>query len=240
MVKEYKLDVPTKLEGITLRQYQDYLKVLDKWDKEDEVYIKTKMLQIFCNLDIEDTFKVPLNNFDFAIDTVNRCFDEETPLVNRFEMSAKDEYGEETIVEFGFIPKLDDMSFGEFIDLDNNISDWQNMHKAMAVLFRPIVFKKKEFYRVMDYEGSHKYSDVMLDMPVNVAIGAMVFFYRLGSKLPSYTLDYLQQQLKGKELPPQLKQTLEKNGVGINQFMHSLKEMSETSMQLPNFHSTNV
>ena len=74
MVKEYKLDVPTKLEGITLRQYQDYLKVLDKWDKEDEVYIKTKMLQIFCNLDIEDTFKVPLNNFDFIIDALNRCF----------------------------------------------------------------------------------------------------------------------------------------------------------------------
>jgi len=90
MVKEYKLDVPTKLEGITLRQYQDYLRVLDKWDKEDEVYIKTKMLQIFCNLDIEDTFKVPLNNFDFAIDTVKRCFEEKTPLVNRFEMSAKD------------------------------------------------------------------------------------------------------------------------------------------------------
>ena len=164
MVKEYKLEVPTKLEGITLRQYQDYLKVLDKWDKEDEVYIKTKMLQIFCNLDIEDTFKVPINNFDFAIDTVNRCFDEKTPLVNRFEMSAKDEYGEEAIVEFGFIPKLDEMSFGEFIDLDSNISDWQKMHKAMAVLFRPVIFKKKEFYRVMDYEGSNKYSDVMLDM----------------------------------------------------------------------------
>ena len=180
MIKEYKLDVPTKLEGITLRQYQDYLKVLDKWDKEDEVYIKTKMLQIFCNLNIEDTFKVPLNNFDFAIDTVNKCFDEKTPLVNRFNMSAKDEYGEETIVEFGFIPKLDEMSFGEFIDLDSNISDWQKMHKAMAVLFRPVIFKKNEFYRVMDYEGSNKYSDVMLDMPVNVAIGAMVFFYRLG------------------------------------------------------------
>ena len=82
MVKEYKLDVPTKLEGITLRQYQDYLKVLDKWDKEDEVYIKTKMLQIFCNLDIEDTFKVPINNSDFAIDTVNRCFDFVTQFYN--------------------------------------------------------------------------------------------------------------------------------------------------------------
>ena len=193
MIKEYKLDVPTKLEGITLRQYQDYLKVLDKWDKEDEVYIKTKMLQIFCNLNIEDTFKVPLNNFDFAIDTVNKCFDEKTPLVNRFNMSAKDEYGEETIVEFGFIPKLDEMSFGEFIDLDSNISDWQNMHKAM------------------------------------------VFFYRLGKKLPSYTVDYLVKALKKEEVPPQLKRILGKSGVGINQYLQSLKKTQLELTKLQDF-----
>ena len=176
MIKEYKLSIPQALAGITLRQYQQYLKILDKWDKEDEVYIKTKMLQIFCGLEIEDTFKIPLNNFDFAIDVINKCFKEETPLVPRFSMSATDEYGEETVVEFGFIPKLDEMTFGEFIDLDGYISDWDKMHKAMAVLFRPVIFKKNEFYRIMDYEGSHKYSDVMLDMPVSVAIGAMVFF----------------------------------------------------------------
>ena len=109
------------------------------------------------------------------------------------------------------------------------------MHKAMAVLFRPVIFKKNEFYRVMDYEGSHKYSDVMLDMPVNVAIGAMVFFYRLGNKLPNYTLDYLQKQLKRKALPPQLKQTLEKNGVGINQYLQSLKKMQQRLTKLQNY-----
>jgi hypothetical protein len=88
MIKEYKLSVPQALAGITLRQYQKYLKILDKWDKEDEVYIKTKMLQIFCGLEIEDTFKIPLNNFDFAIDVINKCFKEETPLVPRFSMSV--------------------------------------------------------------------------------------------------------------------------------------------------------
>ena len=127
------------------------------------------------------------------------------------------------------------MTFGEFIDLDKYISDWDNMHKAMAVLFRPVIFKKNEFYRVMDYEGSHKYSDVMLDMPVNVAIGAMVFFYRLGNKLPRYTLGYLHQQMKKKALPHQLKQTLEKNGVGINQYLQSLKKMQQRLTKLQSY-----
>ena len=240
MIKEYKLSVPQTLAGITLRQYQKYLKILDKWDKEDEVYIKTKMLQIFCELEIEDTFKIPLNNFDFAIDAINNCFKEETPLIPRFSMSATDEYGDETVVEFGFIPKLDEMTFGEFIDLDGYISDWDKMHKAMAVLFRPVIFKKNEFYRVMDYEGSQKYSDVMLDMPVNVAIGAMVFFYRLGTQLSKATLNYMEKAIQENSTNSALKMALEKSGVGISQFTHSLKEMSEDLTRLQPFRYTNA
>ena len=38
-------------------------------------------------------------------------------------------------VEYGFIPNLDDMSFGEYVDLDTYIGDWQNIHRAMAVLY---------------------------------------------------------------------------------------------------------
>ena len=44
----------------------------------------------------------------------------------------------DTSVEFGFVPKLDELSFGEFIDLDKYLQDWDSMHKAMAVLFRPV------------------------------------------------------------------------------------------------------
>jgi hypothetical protein len=147
-------------------------------------------------------------------------------------MSGKDKEGNDAELEFGFIPKLDDISFGEFIDLENYMMDWQTMHKAMAVLFRPIIHKKREFYRIDDYGGSSRYSDVMLDMPVSVALGASVFFYRLGTKLPHLTLDYLQKELKRAELTPQLKQTLEENGDGINHYTRLLREMSEESMKL--------
>ena len=34
------LTIPFSLGQITLGQYQDYLKILDKWDKEDHVYLK--------------------------------------------------------------------------------------------------------------------------------------------------------------------------------------------------------
>jgi hypothetical protein len=231
-MSEINLEIPLDLSGITLKQYQQYLKVYEKWDREDEVYIKTKMLQIFCGLPIEDTLKIPLASFDSTIEHLMTCLNSETPLIRKFTMSGKDKEGNDAELEFGFIPKLDDISFGEFIDLETYIVDWQTMHKAMAVLFRPIIHKKREFYRIDDYGGSDRYSDVMLDMPVSVALGASVFFYRLGTKLPHLTLDYLQKELKRAELTPQLKQTLEENGDGINHYTRLLREMSEESMKL--------
>ncbi len=42
MIKEYKLSIPQALAGITLRQYQKYLNIVDKWDKEDGVYVQKK------------------------------------------------------------------------------------------------------------------------------------------------------------------------------------------------------
>lgn len=231
-MSEINLEIPLDLSGITLKQYQQYLKVYEKWDREDEVYIKTKMLQIFCGLPIEDTLKIPLASFDSTIEHLMTCLNSETPLIRKFTMSGKDKEGNDAELEFGFIPKLDDISFGEFIDLENYMMDWQTMHKAMAVLFRPIIHKKREFYRIDDYGGSDRYSDVMLDMPVSVALGASVFFYRLGTKLPHLTLDYLQKELKRAELTPQLKQTLEENGDGINHYTRLLREMSEESMKL--------
>ena len=79
----------------------------------------------------------------------------------------------------------------------------------------------------------------MKEMPLDVAISSMVFFYALGKELLGAIPKYLEQHLK-KEDMQQLETHLQKNGVGINQFMHSLKEMSETSIQLPSFHSTSV
>ena len=130
------------------------------------------------------------------------------------------------------MPKLDDMSYGEFMDLENYITDWQNMHKAMAVLYRPIIQSKKDFYLISEYNGTQDYSEVMLDMPLGVAISSNLFFYRLGNKLPILTLDYLEKVMKTEEMTPQLKQILGENGDGITPFTHLLKEMLRESTKL--------
>ena len=127
-------------------------------------------------------------------------------------------------IEFGFIPKLDDISLGEFVDLDNYIGKWEHMHKAMAVLYSPVISEKRNMYLIEDYESSDKYSEVMKNMPLDVTLGAAVFFYRLGIRLSKHLMDSLGKEMKeGKTT--HLKQTLEENGVGISRSINLLKEM---------------
>ena len=227
------LTIPFSLGQITLGQYQDYLKILEKWDKEDETYLKLKILQIFCKMSASDVQKIKLSDFDDTIQHINDLFDTTTDkLINRFKMVGSDGEGGERTVEFGFIPKLDDISFGEYIDLESYIGKWESMHKAMAVLFRPVAKESRGFYLIEDYEGSSKYSDAMRDMPVDVALSATVFFYRLGIKLQTYTLDYLAKETLKGGVQQASKPTSLLNGAGISQYIRSLKEMSEELMKL--------
>lgn len=240
MKKELTIRIPTTLNDITLRQYQDYLRIYDKWDKEDEVYLKTKVLQIFCELSIEDSLNIPVVEFDEIVLHVLNLLRETPELERRFIMEGKDKHGEDVKIEFGFIPKLDDMSYGEFMDLENYINDWQEMHKAMAVLYRPIIQSKKKFYLIDEYKGTKEFADVMLDMPLGVALSANLFFYRLGNKLPILTLDYLEKVMKEEEIPQQLKQVLGENGDGITQYTHLLRAMLQESIKSQEKMSTSV
>lgn len=234
MSQKFTLEVPQELSAITLQQYQKYLKVMEgNEDAEDTEFINLKVLEIFCGVTMKEAYKLPLAEFSFIINHIVEIFKEDTPLQRDFTLT--DPQGNS--VTFGFIPKLDDISLGEFIDLDNYISDWQDMHKAMAVLYRPITFRKGDLYLIQDYEGSDKYAEVMKDAPVNAALGAVVFFYRLGNALSGYLMDYLVQNLKKDSV---IIKDLEQNGDGINQYMQSLEEMSQNLKKLQNYQLPNV
>ena len=232
MIKEkVKIVVPNSLAEITLGQYQNYLKDIDKLNPEKNAkLINKKLIEHFCGIEEKMVDKVAYKDVIKVVNVISGAFDKDYELVQLFKLLD---------VQMGFIPKLDDMSLGEYVDTENFLGDWQNMHKAMAVLYRPVNFKKKERYTIAEYSPSDEISHLMKEMPLNVVMGCMVFFYRLGMELSKATLTYIRKTVK-KDTTSDLKEALEKNGVGINQFMHSLEEMSENLTMLQNFRYTNV
>lgn len=236
MSKEIKLKVPATQADIPLWKYQKYAKIVNDTEGDlAEDFIRAKILEIFCGVSLKEAYNLPLKELDGVVTHILGLMSEKAKLQRRFTMT--DPNGD--TVEFGFMPNMDEMSLGEYIDLEKYVSDWGTMHKAMSVLYRPIVVGKGEFYDIEPYKGSDKYSEIMKDSPITVALGAMVFFYDLGKELSRITKHFLDQEILEK-LKWELDNPSESSGDGINQSMHLLKGMSEDLKKLQNSESTNV
>jgi hypothetical protein len=232
MQKDIKLIVPDSLHEIELGQYQTYLASIENLDAtEDAEQINRKLIETFCGLKPEQVNLLPLTSVESLLKVLSGAFSEEFELIRHFELDG---------VKFGFIPKLDDMSLGEYIDLESTFGDWEKMHKAMAILYRVVNFEKGEKYDIVSYETNEELAEAMKMMPLSVVMSCMVFFYSLGTQLAQATLSYTQKVVKESSTTSQVREALELNGVGINQFMDSLKAMSEDLMKLQPYHSTNV
>ena len=234
---EFKINLPLSINDIKLGDYQRYMKIYEA-NKEtvDTNFLELKLLEIICGVDLLVANQMPFGTFDDTLEYMSDIFKEKTPLTRRFKMKGTDG----VTAEFGFIPNLSKMSLGEYVDLDTYISDMDNMHKAMAVLYRPVhnSWEGKEHYRIAEYEGTEKYAEVMKEMPLGIALGAMVFFYRLGMKLSKHMMDYSLQMLEKEELSEEQSQRLQKDMDGIKASMHLLEGMPFDLEALPIYRYT--
>ena len=207
------------LSEITLEQYQRFLKV-QQINKDDEYIIKLKMIEIFCNVDFKDARNIKFTDVERIIEKLTEAFHQKPNLIKTFKMDG---------VEYGFIPSMEEMTFGEYIDVDTYLPQEDQMHLAMNVLYRPIKSKKASKYSIEDYDINIK--ERMKQMPLNVMLSATFFLQNLGLELLSVTSNYLQEEMGKQQLSPQ---DLEKNGDGIQASMLSLKEiLKDLKVSLP-------
>jgi hypothetical protein len=185
-----KLTVPNKLSEITLGQYQKFNKIVSK--DPDIDFLRKKTIEIFCGVELAKVDQYKYTSIVEVTEIINKMFEKKPKLIQRFEKQG---------IEYGFIPVLTDMTFGEFVDLDTLMSDWDTMHEAMGVLFRKVKQKHKEQYLIEEYD-SDKRAD-MTDMPLDVALGAIFFLQSLRKESLKHLESYLQNQVK--ELSPAMK-----------------------------------
>jgi hypothetical protein len=110
---------------------------------------------------------------------------EEFPLVPRFFLGN---------VEYGFIPDWSELSLGEFVDLEEYCKGdvWESLPDVLSVMYRPVVSSMGPLYEIQPYKPSPGQRDKMLECPMNVALGAMVFFYDTGRVFGRVTESSLQ------------------------------------------------
>jgi hypothetical protein len=224
--------VPSSISEIPLCHYQEFLKL--QATSNDQEFIAQKMVEIFCGLQLKDVVKLKVTSVNELIVHFTKIFKEKPKFKPTFKIGD---------VEFGFIPNLENITFGEYVDLENYLSKWEDFHKAMAVMYRPITIRKEDKYEIMEYTGAAAFSEGMKFAPMDVAISSSVFFWNLGSELLNATLDYLTNELKTNEKEFQTlahELSLGKSGGGIVQFTDLLKETLQNMTQLQNTDYLNV
>ena len=236
MDSNFDFTIPETLRDIKLSQWQKYIEILEK-NKDAELtgFLEKKLLGIFCGVELKDIDRIGLSVFDNTIQHLSNVLNSKPELVKTFKMTGTDD----VTVEFGLIPNFDKMSYGEFVDLEKYLFVDKDLHRAMAVMYRPVKLKSKGSYLIHDYNGTEYLAEVMKNTPLDVALSARVFFYRLATKLSNFTMAYTLKELQQKQEGRKDKHSV-KSGETIKQYLHSLEKMSEELEKLQNFQYTNV
>lgn len=203
-----KIKIPTSLSDIRLEQFVLFNKLMK--ESQDENFIQLAMVTVFCDISVEDAKNIVSKDFAEIVNDITKVLSQQPRFIQRFIHDGK---------EYGFIPNLDEITAGEYIDLESFLRDEETYNKAMSVLYRPILNKRKDLYNIEEYKGSHTEFNTL---NLEIVLGSMLFFWNLSNELLTAMKVYLQQP-KNKTL---LEVALAQNGVGINQFIQSLEDVS--------------
>lgn len=203
-----KIKIPTSLSDIRLEQFLLFQKVIK--ENQSDSFVSLAMVSIFCDISVSDAQNIEMKDFNEIVAQIGEVLKQQPRFIQRFIYNGK---------EYGFIPNLDDITAEEYINLETYLKSEDTYNKAMTVLYRPIANKMKNLYNIEEYKENHTdFSKLNLE----IVLGSLLFFWNLSNELLTSMRDYLAQ-------PSQrtlLTQVLEQNGVGINQFLQSLTEIS--------------
>lgn len=200
-----RIQIPESINDIALHQFQKYDLLLKRTDLTDDQF-NVRKIEIFTGLERQ---RIPLlSQTDYAeiLALIDLALNQTTEFQPVFKI--KD-------VEFGFIPNFDKITAGEYRDLTLYSQDVAEMHKLMAVLFRPIKSKVGNNYKIVEYNGTEQRANVMKYMPLSIVNGSLVFFSNLANELIAYTQKYTTEEQARENTPA----TTSKSGVGMQRFL---------------------
>lgn len=195
--------LPENIGDIKLSQFQQFNNLLEK-DLEDEE-LKKHIISIFTELELEQVSNVSQKDIESMYLQITTAINQDSEFTNTFKMDG---------VEYGFIPNLDLLTGAEWVDLSKYQTDIDNYHRLIAILFRPIT-KRDKFnnYSIEEYKGTSEYAEKMLNTPMNVINGALVFFYSLANELEISTQKFIAQA----RVKAHKHQTILRSGDGMQQ-----------------------
>tara|TARA_R110000803_G_scaffold144922_3_gene210744 strand:- start:3 stop:674 length:672 start_codon:yes stop_codon:yes gene_type:complete len=192
-----KITLPDDYSEVTVGQFQSLYKL---YEKEEDAYVaQRRCIELLANLEEGALQHASWESIESASAKINWLISEpdpftlKLPLVNTFELQGK---------RYGFIPDWSKLTVGEYADLETLCRDgmFSVLEKVCACLFREIVEEVGDQYTIRPYTLDKRRHRTMLSLPMNIAVGAIVFFCHIEEELISTTQRYSREMEKGQEM----------------------------------------
>tara|TARA_R110002012_G_scaffold197522_2_gene366083 strand:+ start:9745 stop:10419 length:675 start_codon:yes stop_codon:yes gene_type:complete len=132
---------------------------------EDNLY---KRVSACANITIEELREAPLSDVTAADKHLKTIAEQESGRHLRvIELNGE---------SYGFIPNWQEFSLGEWIDIETYCENfWENAHKIMSVLYRPIERHHGDAHTIAKYTAKED-AEVFKQLPAELFGGCILFF----------------------------------------------------------------
>ena len=185
---EFKL--PTSWDEVSVAQYSKLMLAIEK-EGTTEIELMIKSLEALVGIDGGILTKVPIK-------MLREAYKQLGELTSNMPSNELSRVVEIDGIEYGIIPDFNEITLGEFVDLDNYLQDnYNNLNKIFAVLYRPVIERDGNNYNIEPYSLKNISDRRELfnnRLSIDTVYGALVFFCSIGSKHIESTLYSLEEE----------------------------------------------
>jgi hypothetical protein len=186
-MKEVKLTIPNEWSDITIGIYQEYVKIQQGKSNEKNKVISS--LALLCNTKPLIVKKMAYTDLLDIMNIIKVMIDAEPKKEDFKKMFTFSD------IEFGFVPNLNKLTTGEYIDLESYCKNpIENLHIIMSILYRKVIKKVNDRYAIEPYNPDEFKEELFKDCPMDIALSSLGFFLTLGERLATISRRYLVQQ----------------------------------------------
>ena len=188
-------DVPKTWNDLTLGRYMRIMKVLKDKEEVSDIERLVRIINCLSKIPKKHIYNLEVKSLKALGKHITSFLESEPNDKLQHLVTIED-------IEYGFHPKLFDMTLGEFVDLETYMKDIDNnMHNIMSILYRPVTQKDEENkYLIEEYEPSEERANLFKKhLTVKEFNGASVFFSDLERQLSNNLLRSSIQKLKNKK-----------------------------------------
>jgi hypothetical protein len=170
---------------MTIGNYSKLFKIKDLF--EDEMFA-AKVINIFTGAPVEDISKCDYNEVNYLATEIMKLVPKDTSkFIDRFELDG---------VKYGFFPKWQGLSFGEWVDMDTISTKPESelldlVHILIAIMYRPIISEKSEHdFEIEKYDVHTMTERAELfknKLDVRYLLGAQFFFIKFANRFSNLT-----------------------------------------------------